>query len=138
MLKGSCLCGALRFEIVGPHSGIGICHCSLCRKCSGTGSMATVVVAFEHLRWIAGEELVAFYERASGYGSAFCRTCGSPAPDHDRNRRVYRFPPGLLDGPHQLPICDHIFVGSKASWDVIGDDAPQFEGDGPARPRVHP
>lgn len=138
MLRGSCLCGRLQFEIEGPHSGIGCCHCSLCRKCSGTGSMATIVVDFGQLRWISGEDSVTLYERPSGYGSAFCSVCGSPAPDHDRRKRVYRFPVGLLDGEPDLPICDHIYVGSKASWDVIGDGAPQFEGDGPARPRVYP
>jgi hypothetical protein len=135
MLSGSCLCGGIRFEISGSHSKIGACHCSLCRKSSGVGSTAVITISFEQLRWVSGEELVTTFERPSGYGSAFCRTCGSPAPDTDRERTMYQVPVGLLDDNPQLAFGDHIYVGSKANWDVIGDNAPQFDEDGPPRSR---
>ncbi len=133
MIKGSCLCGGMRFEITGRHSGIGSCHCSLCRKCSGVGSIACIVISFDQIRWVSGEDLVSLYERPSGYGTAFCGVCGSPAPDHDRGRTMYRIPVGLLDDDPPLVNTEHIFVGSKANWDVIGDEATQFDGDGPPR-----
>ena len=135
MIRGSCLCGAIRFEIAGSHSKIGICHCSLCRKASGAGSTAVIALAAERLRWISGETSVAQYERPSGYGVSFCRVCGSPAPDPDSARTMYRVPVGLLDDDPPLIVGDHIFVASKASWDEIGDRAPQFADDGPDRPR---
>lgn len=135
MLQGSCLCGGIRFEIAGRHSKIGLCHCSLCRKVSGVGSTAKIVMAFESLRWLSGTDLVATYTRPSGYGSAFCRVCGSPAPDSDDARTMVGVPVGLLDGNPPLEIGDHSYVASKASWDAIGDRAPQFADDGPARPR---
>jgi hypothetical protein len=135
MISGSCLCGAVRFEISGEHSKVGICHCSLCRKASGVGSSAIIALAADRLRWIGGKDEVAHYERPSGYGVSFCRTCGSPVPDPDDRRTMYRVPVGLLDGNPPLLVGDHIYIGSKASWDEIGDDAAQFDGDGPDRPR---
>lgn len=135
MIGGSCLCGAVRFEIAGAHSRIGICHCSLCRKVSGGGSTAVVALAAANLRWISGQDAIAQYERASGYGTSFCRVCGSPVPDPDSRRTMYCVPVGLLDGDPALRVGDHIYVGSRASWDEIGDAAPRFDGDGPDRPR---
>ncbi len=75
------------------------------------------------------------YERPSGYGLAFCRVCSSPAPFSDRERTTYEVPVGLLDDDPPLAFGAHIYVGSKANWDVIGDDAPQFDERGPPRPR---
>jgi hypothetical protein len=136
MLRGSCLCGALRFEIRGNHSRIGFCHCSLCRKCSGVNATAAITTDFESLVWISGEDQVRTFERPSGYGSAFCFTCGSPAPETDDNKTMYSIPVGLFDDDPNFLVSDHIYVGSKASWDVIGDNAPQSEHDeGPPRPR---
>lgn len=126
MLRGSCLCGGVRFEITGPHSKIGFCHCSRCRKLSGVGSMAGIVLAFEQLSWVCGAELL-----NEGIKNAICRVCGSPLPDADSDKTTYYVPPGLLDGDPQLLVGDHIYVADKASWDVIGDDAPRYAADGP-------
>ena len=126
MIQGSCLCGGLRFEIRGAAAGIVQCHCSLCRKVSGTGCNATIAVSADQLRWLAGEDLVKTYVRPSGYGSSFCAVCGSPAPDANAARTRYGIPAGLLDGDPALRVVEHIFVASKACWDVIGDDAPRF------------
>jgi hypothetical protein len=127
MLTGSCLCGGIRFEISGPIAGIVQCHCSLCRKSSGTGSIATIRVAAEQLRWLSGEDLVRTFERLSGYGTAFCSVCGCPAPDANAKRTLYGIPAGLLDGDPPLRVIEHIFVVSKAQWDPIADDAPRYD-----------
>jgi hypothetical protein len=122
-LQGSCLCGGIRFEISGPVAGITQCHCSLCRKVSGAGSNATIAVSADQLRWLSGEGLVKSFARPSGYSAAFCRVCGSPAPDANAARTRYGIPAGLLDGDPPLRVLEHIFVGSKAQWDAIPDDA---------------
>lgn len=127
MLKASCLCGGIRFRIGEVRRDISICHCSLCRKVSGAGSLATMAVASTNLVWVTGEDLITRFERPSGYGSAFCRICGSPAPDSDARGTMYAVPVGLLDGNPELRVREHLFVGSRAAWDAIGDDAPQLE-----------
>lgn len=127
MLKASCLCGGIQFRIGEVLRDISICHCSLCRKVSGAGSLATIAVATANLVWVKGEDLITRFERPTGYGSAFCRICGSPAPDPDSRKTRYAVPMGLLDGKPELGVREHIFVGSKAAWDAIGDNAPQFD-----------
>ena len=57
-IRGSCLCGGVRFEIAGRWSGIGQCHCSKCRKVSGTASNAVLYASAKSLSWVAGEALV--------------------------------------------------------------------------------
>ena len=127
MVQGSCLCGGIRFEISGPVDGITQCHCSICRKSNGTAFIATIVVPAEQLTWLSGEDLVRTFARPSGYGVSFCSVCGSPAPDPDAKRTRYGVPAGLLDGDAPLRVKEHIFVGSKARWDLIAGDAPQLD-----------
>lgn len=133
MLQGSCLCGAIRIRVQGRHSGVAHCHCSRCRKVSGVGSFAHVIVPVGGLAWVAGEDQVAHFALPSGYETRFCRVCGSPAPDLGARGTHYRVPVGLFDGAPRFQVTEHIFVGSKAAWDAIGDDASQFPGDGPPR-----
>ena len=135
MVRGSCLCGGIAFEVSGPRSDIAFCHCSLCRKRSGVGSVATVNVDFDKMKWISGERLVTVWVRHTGATTVFCRVCGSPAPEADDAKTFYRIPVGLFDGDPPLGILDHIFVGSKASWEIIADGAPQYDEMGPRSPR---
>ena len=113
MLKGSCLCGGIRFEITGKHSKVVICHCSRCRKTSGAGSAAQIVVKYDGLLWLSGEDLV-----VNGPKHAFCRVCGAHAPDANPRKTVYIVPAGILDDNPELGVGEHIFVGSKAHWDT--------------------
>src|SRR4029077_14117432 len=81
MIKGSCACGGIRFEIEAVRS-MTHCHCTACRKLTGA-SLATVAhVEKDKFRWLAGEELISRYESAPGSFRAFCRVCGSLAAPH--------------------------------------------------------
>jgi hypothetical protein len=119
---GSCTCGAIRFELRGPLVGINECHCSKCRKETGTNSSTFIPVHAAQLRWISGEGTLTRYQR--------CPTCGSLGPHHNPKRALYNVPAGLLDDDTGVRVAHHIFVGSRACWDVIGDDAPQYDEDG--------
>ncbi len=131
MIRGSCLCGGARFEIDGKVSGVGLCHCSVCRKRSGTTGNAALLTATRSFRWIAGEELAQVYERPSGFRSVFCRVCGSPLPVIHDNAKVVGIPAGTLDDDPGVRVEQHIFVGSKAGWDEITGTAQQYEGPAP-------
>ena len=80
MLRGSCLCETIRYEIDGRISDIGQCHCSKCRKAFGTGGSTVCFAATASVVWTSGEADIQSYKQASGYGTAFCRKCGSPVP----------------------------------------------------------
>jgi hypothetical protein len=131
--SGACLCGAVRFGVRGRLPKLGFCHCSQCRKVSGTASNAVIVVKAENFVWLAGEEARQTFRLPSGWSSVFCPTCGSPVPHNGPEAGRYWVPVGLLDGDPALAIAGHIWVASKAAWEVIGDEAPQFAEGPPPR-----
>lgn len=125
--KGSCLCQSVQFEIRGALTGIGYCHCSKCRKVSGTGSNAVAYASPEHLAWTSGKEYIKKFQFPDGWSSTFCSNCGSPLPQTYPDQPLCYIPAGVLDSDPGPEIIGHMFVGSKASWDSIADDSPQFE-----------
>ncbi|MEY2927749.1 MAG: hypothetical protein RL367_2226 [Pseudomonadota bacterium] len=128
-ITGSCLCGEVAFEIIGKIGPIGQCHCSKCRKASGTDGNAVCYTAFASLRWVRGEEYLVKW-RSPGdqpWSTAFCKSCGSPMPNANKDKKIYFVPAGSLDDdPGHKGYAAHIFVGSKAPWVCIADTAPQF------------
>jgi hypothetical protein len=125
-LTGGCFCGRVRYRIDGPLAPGRSCHCSRCRKAfSGPGS-AYAEVAPGSFSWTGGEDHLARYETSPGWGLAFCKTCGSTlCGTHDG--RIHGVTLGSVDGDPGVSIAMHIFVGSKAPWDHIGGDAPQYD-----------
>ena len=126
MTQGSCLCGAVRFEITGKTTPIGMCHCSKCRKVSGAGSNATLMVGADAFRWQTGEEGITKFAFPDGWGAWRCGTCGSPVPKMHPDGGAFWVPAGLLDDDPGVRIAGHIFVGSKAPWDEIAGDGPRL------------
>src|SRR4051812_3980324 len=76
-IQGGCLCAAVRYELDGPLSDVGNCHCSMCRRFHGAAFAAYARVSGENFRWLSGQELLRVYESSAGAGWAFCRICGS-------------------------------------------------------------
>lgn len=126
-MRGSCLCGAVAFEVEGSGVGLYQCHCSLCRKQGGGASNAAMIVDAAKLRWIAGQAGISSYVRPTGFRSDFCANCGSPVPNPLRETGFYWVPAGLLEEGAALKVVAHLFVGSKAHWDVIATDGMRFE-----------
>jgi hypothetical protein len=128
---GSCLCGAIRYEITGRISPIVLCHCSKCRKANGSAFHSGSVCRTSKFRWISGRDEIRRFATASGYTTQFCPTCGSPVPSEPTAEGYVVLPTGALDqDPGTRPIR-HIWVASKAPWFEIAGDVPQLaEGDG--------
>jgi hypothetical protein len=124
-ISGECFCGAVRYEVDAPLINAQSCHCSRCRKAfSGAGSAYAEVVPGS-FRWTNGEEQLRRYESASGWGHCFCQTCGTTLCGL-REGAVHGVTLGSVDGDPGVQIELHMFVGSRAPWDHIGGDAPQF------------
>lgn len=128
MHTGSCLCGAIEYEIAGALGAIMVCHCSRCRKASGSAFNAMSPVAAAGFRIVKGQEQLRDYRNDAGVHRLFCGTCGAQlfgkresAPDTVRVRI------GTLDTPVNGKISAHVFVGSKAEWYDILDAAPQHD-----------
>ena len=127
MLRSSCLCGGIVWEIAGPLGLISHCHCGMCRKSHGCGYATWAAGPGESFRWLQGEDLVARYRSSAAAERCFCSRCGSVVPARSAGDRHCFVPLGNLDDdPGGRPQA-HIFVASKASWDEIADELPQFD-----------
>ena len=126
-MQGKCLCGEVRFELSGELPNMYQCHCSLCRKVTGSSANAAFKVGLAQLSWLAGEQLVNKYQSASGFKSHFCAGCGSPLPNLTANDSAWWVPVGLLDGGDDLRVAAHVFVASRAPWDVGSDAGEHFD-----------
>jgi hypothetical protein len=131
MIRGSCLCGAFRFEIDGRVSDLHRCHCSICRKATGAGAIAILATAARSFSWTCGEETIRTFERPSGWGTSFCPTCGTPAPRLHPSGKIWSIPAGCLDDDPGTRVAEHIFVGSIASWDSVSPGAAEHDEWGP-------
>jgi hypothetical protein len=126
-MNGSCLCGAIGFEVVRPFPLLYQCHCSLCRKQGGSVSNTGLIVAVDKFRWAEGEALVSQWVRSTGFRSWFCSRCGSPVPNPLRDTAYIWVPSGLLDGNGALAIGAQLYVDSKAAWDTLPVGGMHFE-----------
>ncbi len=116
---GQCLCGSVEFEISGPLPDFYQCHCSLCRKLSGSGCDTATFLSSTHFQWVRGQDGVKSFKTESGYRSEFCERCGSTVPHLMDNGRQYWVPAGLLANVRDSRVVAHLFVSSKAAWDNV-------------------
>lgn len=124
---GGCLCAKVRFGLREKLPPLGFCHCSQCRRTSGTGSNAVLNVRQDRFEWLSGQDNLRRYSTSSGWSTVFCVDCGCPMPQSTPQGDRMFVPAGSLDGDPPLDIAGHIFVGSKPSWVMICDDSPRFE-----------
>jgi len=127
MTQGSCLCGALRYEIDGPFVDMVHCHCSMCRKHHGTPFATWVAAPLAGFRWLNEPTSLATYKSSERGHREFCRICGSVAPMLEPGMGMVIAPAGNLEGDPGIRPTKHMFVGSKAAWYPITDDLPQHE-----------
>jgi len=128
MHKGSCLCGAVEYEITGSLGPVVYCHCSRCRKANGSAFNVASPVATADFRFVKGQECLRDYRNNAGVHRVFCGTCGSPIiGKRESAPETVRVRIGTLDTPVNAQVHAHIFVGSKAEWYEILDGMTQYE-----------
>lgn len=125
-MNGQCLCATVKFKVTGTLPNFYQCHCSLCRKLSGSASDTATFLAKEQFNWLNGEQSIKSYKTPTGYRSDFCINCGSTVPHLMQNQKQYWLPAGLLAQETHCIVAAHLFVDSKAGWDIIGDDGIQY------------
>jgi hypothetical protein len=139
---GQCLCGTVTFEIdeiVGPFE---LCHCTRCRKSTGSAFAATVGAKASGFRIISGSDYIKTFElpiveQPPAYTACFCSRCGSAVPLADPAADWLEIPAGLFDTELPLNPERHIYIEYKATWESIRDDLPTFTKDQIARHRRH-
>jgi hypothetical protein len=122
-LRGSCLCGGVRFELADAPDRLRICHCESCKKLAGGGATANVRARSDSIRILEGEDLIQTYTPPEGSAKSFCLACGSnlfgggwPESEYCSVRITT-----LEEPPRDLPVA-HIFVRSVAPWETLPED----------------
>ena len=122
-LKGSCLCGQVRFEVTEQPVGASYCHCTRCKKRTGTASSAQARIVPGSLKILSGEDLIRAYEPEDGFPKHFCSACGaalwSSLPDTGQPVSVRMS--AFDDDPGVRPTHRQ-FVAYAAEWEPIPDD----------------
>jgi hypothetical protein len=131
VIKGSCLCGAIGFEVDAPGIALALgCYCVNCRKVSGGEGGVYLQVRRDSFRWLCGEDLVQTFESSPGNKRGFCCVCGCVAPVETFYGAV-RVPGGALDADPGVPLSINLFTGSKAAWCDLARAPQAFEDGGP-------
>lgn len=128
-ISGSCLCGAVKYEVEGEVERFSHCHCERCRKATGTGHASNVLISpLSSLKWLTGESLLARYEvpEAKRFYNCFCSKCGSPMPRVIEQLDAVLVPAGSVDGKLPALPQHRIFWESRADWSCQDGDLPVF------------
>jgi hypothetical protein len=125
-LEGSCRCGAVRYVVPDAFHYAAICHCSGCRAATGSAFKPFAGIERDKLQITQGADHIAVFGDEDDNDTR-CADCGCFLYSVVRDGAVVHVAMGsLVDAPSIRPT-HHIFVGSKAEWDEITDDLPQFE-----------
>lgn len=127
--EGGCLCGRVTFRISGAFERFFLCHCSRCRKGTGSAHAANLFSTSATLAWLSGEENVrVFRVPETRHERNFCAECGSALPGVRGNGAMLVVPAGSLDSPVHIRPAAHICVASRAEWDHQLEAVPQLDG----------
>src|SRR5262249_1463634 len=116
--RGSCLCGAVKYELSGQIRFASHCHCSMCRKAHGAAFGRYGGVSADKFRLTQGQDALREFHSSPGVTRSFCSHCGSPITwTSDQHPEHVAFTLGTLETPlADLPGMRHIHVASKAPW----------------------
>ncbi len=89
MIKGKCLCEEVKFNIHCEKLKYYSCHCSLCRKTTGTLSNVATMIDSHLFEFESGTDNIKLFTKPTGFQSSFCTTCGSALPKQLRNTDMY-------------------------------------------------
>jgi hypothetical protein len=123
MHKGSCLCGAVSFQVTGEIPPPSACHCSKCRKHSGHFEASTDVP--RSAVTIHGSDKITWYHSSERVRRGFCSICGSSLFWDPIHKDWTAIAMGAFDKPTNLNLVRHIFVADKGDYYDIGDGLPQ-------------
>lgn len=126
---GSCLCSKVKYEISGNLGIFQYCHCSRCRKFTGSAHAANLLVKPEQFKWLSGEESVGRFEHpdARHFATSFCTHCGSSLPWLGKTGKAVIVPAGTLDDDPQIKPFQNIYWGSRAEWYVDASELVRYD-----------
>jgi len=141
MVRGSCLCGEVVFELTGALSGIELCHCRKCKKAYGAPFAATLYCTKDAFRWISGEGRVRTYDAPlqdspPAYRHSFCGTCGSALPLIWDGLPFVEVPASSLDAAVNSRPVYQMFESQRLEWIGETNRLPWYDRGAPLRDKV--
>jgi len=134
MYIGKCLCGEIEIKITGEIGDIIHCHCSLCRKNSGTAFATNGFVNVTDFEITLGKDNLSEFSFKPGKNRHFCTRCGSPVySSNEQDPSRYRVRLGILDPDIIERPISHNFVSSKANWEALDAKLPRYDSFEPNR-----
>jgi hypothetical protein len=129
VLRGSCQCGEIAYEVTTPLMAVHNCHCSRCRKARAAAYATDAIASIDGVKFVRGAEMLQTFKVPSAryFTQVFCKQCGSPMPQLDHEREIAIIPLGSLDDEPSRCADAHIYTRYTASWFTITDDLPRFE-----------
>jgi hypothetical protein len=124
-ITGECFCGEVKYQIDGRLCDARSCHCSRCRKAFSAQASAYALVDPSKFKWLSGKDILTSYIGSHGFELQFCSQCGSTLCGI-LNGVVHGVTLGCVNGDPEIEIGKHIYVGSKAQWEIIPEGVPQF------------
>ncbi|MFC1536459.1 GFA family protein [Pseudomonadota bacterium] len=125
-ITGECFCGGVKYKIEGKLRDARSCHCSRCRKAFSSQASAYALVEPSEFKWLSGENLLTSYVGKHGFGLQFCKICGSTICGVF-DGSIHGITLGCVNGDPDVEIGMHIYVGSKAEWEIIPEGVSQFQ-----------
>ena len=128
-VSGSCFCGKVTYQISGNLGIFQYCHCSRCRKFTGSAFASNIIVLPRHFKWLSGKEYVGRYdpEEPKYFATTFCKNCGSSLPWAVKTGKSVVVPAGTLDGDPSIRPIQNIYCAYSAVWYVEPKSIPQYE-----------
>ncbi len=123
------MCGQVSWTVKGPFDAFHLCHCSRCRKDTGSAHAANIFTRPENITWLSGQDLIKRYDlpEARLYSTCFCTHCGSTVPYVSRSGAVLIIPAGSLDDDPGIGPQDNIFWTDRAVWYDQGLESEKFD-----------
>lgn len=127
-VQGQCMCGAVAFEIDEPFAAFQYCHCSRCRKKTGSAHASNAFVPTAQFAWVRGADQVRKFDlEGTRWSSAFCTTCGSGMPFVNRAGTMWVVPAGSLEDSTNEKPRRNIHFASRAPWYVHASTLDTFD-----------
>ena len=128
MVEGSCLCGAIKYNVELIADKIFNCHCQFCRKAHGADYVTLALAKATTLTIQDSDGVLKEHKNDIGGYRAFCANCGTRLMNYAPDKNLYfSVTMSTIDSPINYKPIAHVNTESKANWCTLHDDIPSFK-----------
>lgn len=116
--NGSCLCSAIRYQVIGDFESTSHCHCTMCQKQHGAACGSYGTLDNSQVQWLSGLDTISYYQSSPGVLRGFCSHCGSSLTwvSESQSPGKIAIALGTLDTPYENSVTRNIFTETRVKW----------------------